>query len=295
VEGLVVKLLAEEGTRVERGSPLARLRTTNLEIRLRAAQGQLKEADARRSRAERVLNRARELFDQELISTNEFDDAMADFNAWDGRVIQLAAEIERIELDLERCTIRSPIAGVVVAEHIEVGGWIGVGDPVMDVIATENLDIRVELPERYFHLLTGEESAVVHVNPTLEIPAELSAIIPLADSRSRVFPIKVSIPNKDGRLAAGMLVEVSLPVGTPQSTVIVPKDAVVTRGPAKSVFVIADDNTAREVPVQVGAGVGAWLVVEGEITAGEKVVTRGNERLFAGQAVQGEPLAYELP
>ena len=295
VEGLVIEIVAREGTRVKRGESLAKLRTTNLKISLRAAQGQLQEAEARRERAERVLGRARELFEQELISPGEFDDANADFSAWDGRVQQLSADIERIQLDINRCTIRSPINGVVVAEHIEIGGWIGVGDPVMEVISTDKLEVRVELPERYFHLIAQNEAATVHLNRELEIPGRVSAIIPLADARTRVFPIKISIPNQDGRLAAGMLVEVSVSVGEPDRTLIVPKDAVVTQGPQRSVFVIAEDNTAKQVPVVLGGGVGEWLVVEGDIEPGAKVVTRGNERLFPGQPVEGEALAYELP
>ena len=54
VEGLVIEILAREGRRVKRGDPLAKLRTKNLELRLAAAKGQLKEAQARKERAERV-------------------------------------------------------------------------------------------------------------------------------------------------------------------------------------------------------------------------------------------------
>jgi len=45
----------------------------------------------------------------------------------------------------------------------------------------------------------------------------------------------------------------------------------------------------------VGAGVGAWIEVQGGVQAGQKVVTRGNERLMNGQAVQAQPLEMRLP
>ena len=55
------------------------------------------------------------------------------------------------------------------------------------------------------------------------------------------------------------------------------------------------DNKIAEVPVQVGAGVGAWVEVHGGVQPGQKVVTRGNERLMNGQAVQGQVLEMRLP
>jgi membrane fusion protein (multidrug efflux system) len=297
VEGLVVELLAREGSHVARGEPLAQLRTTNLKLRLRSARGQLKEAQARLDWAEGELDRARGLLEQDLISDGDFDQARADFRAWEGRVEQLTADIERIKTDLDRCTIRSPIAGVVVAEHIDVGAWIDMGDPVLDVLATDELEVRVEVPERYFPMVTDEVEVLVHpaASPELDITGRVSAVIPLANTGSRVFPIKVSIPGQEGRLAPGMLVHVSLPLGEPRNSTIVPKDAIVAQGPGRFVFLIGEDGTVQQLPVETGTGLGAWIVVAGSLQPGQKIVTRGNERLFPGQAVLGEPLAYELP
>ena len=92
-----------------------------------------------------------------------------------------------------------------------------------------------------------------------------------------------------------MLAQISLPEGTPYRAVVVPKDAVVTRGPQKFVFLVNGNNTTTEVPVQIGTGVGAWVEVQGGVQAGQKVVTRGNERLMNGQPVQGQPLEIQLP
>jgi membrane fusion protein, multidrug efflux system len=103
VAGLVVELPAREGRAISKGDVIARLRTDELALRLRAAQGQHTEALARKGRAERQLGRARDLLAQEAISPEQFDDAYSEFNAWVGRIQQLEAEIERIELDIERC------------------------------------------------------------------------------------------------------------------------------------------------------------------------------------------------
>ena len=83
--------------------------------------------------------------------------------------------------------------------------------------------------------------------------------------------------------------------GERYEALLVPKDAVVRVGPQEQVFRIKDDGTVEPIPVQIGQGVGEWLVVAGPLAGGDRVVTRGNERLQPGQAVRGEPLEYPVP
>jgi hypothetical protein len=91
-----------------------------------------------------------------------------------------------------------------------------------------------------------------------------------------------------------MLCRVSFPAGSPYKATIVPKDAVVTQGSQRTVFVL-QDGQANPVPVQMGAGAGLWVEVRGPIQPGQTVITRGNERLQPGQSVAGELLEYKLP
>jgi hypothetical protein len=112
--------------------------------------------------------------------------------------------------------------------------------------------------------------------------------------RSRVFPIKVAINNEAKRLATGMLVQVSLPVGESRSVTLVPKDAVINQGASRIVYTINAESMAEALPIQTGEGYGAWIEANG-IEPGTRVITRGNERIFPGQPVAGELQEYELP
>jgi RND family efflux transporter MFP subunit len=297
VEGLVDRLAAREGDAVRRGDPLVVLRTTNLELRLRRAQGQIKEARARLDLAHSNFERSRDLRESGVISEREFDDAYSELNAWQGRTDALTAEIEQVEVDLERCVIRAPFDGTVVQERTDVGQWISVGDPVADVVALDRLEVRVEVPERYFPtLLPGVRAAVsFEAMPGVAIDGEVIAIIPRADPQARTFPVKVRIPSENRAIGVGMLAQVDLPLGEPYRATLVPKDAIIAQGPRRIVYRINGDDTVENVEVEVGRGMGAWSVVEGPLEAGTRVVTRGNERLQPGQAVQGSSLEYPLP
>jgi RND family efflux transporter MFP subunit len=212
-------------------------------------------------------------------------------------VEQYAANIARINEDIARSTILAPFAGVVAAERTEVGQWLSVGDPVVEILSLTELEVRVEVPERYFRNLRAGigTTVVLDATPDTVIPGRIHAILPAADPQARTFPLKIAIPNSDRRIGVGMLAQVSFPVGQSVQATIVPKDALVRQGPQELVYLMNGEGTVNPVPVQRGQAVGSWVEVRGPIQPGMKVVTRGNERLQPGQAVQGESLEYPLP
>jgi RND family efflux transporter MFP subunit len=298
VEGLVAQMLVREGDKVRPGQPLARLRTAPLDLRRRAAAAGLKEAEARYKLAERGLARARELFGSGTIAQQQLDEASYEVDAWQGRVDRLAAEIAQIDLDMERSAVPAPFGGVVVARRCDVGEWLEVGAPVAEMISLDDLEIEVDVPERYFSdLKTGEPAGIRFESlPGVEIEGRISAVVPRADPQSRSFPLKVRFGAGGARVGTGMLAQVSLPAGDSFRATLVPKDAVVPQGPRRIIYLLNGDDKVSLVPVSLGTGVGSWIVIEGgEVRPGQKVVTRGNERLQPGQAARGEPLEYPLP
>ena len=297
VAGLVVEFPAKEGLRVEAGQKLAQLRTTTQQIQLTSQKASLREAEARLKLAETRLKRARELFQQGIIAQQEADDAQSEFNAWQGRVDSLTAEVARIEDEIERCTIIAPFGGVVTRELTEVGQWVITGGPVVSLLAIDEVEIRIEVPERYFSSIrVGVNTSVTFESlPGLVLQGRVISVIPQADAQSRTFPAKVLVSNRSGRIGAGMLAAVSFPAGETYRATMIPKDAVVTRGPRQFVYRVNGDNTVEELAVETGSGAGAWIEVRGGVLAGDKVVTRGNERLRPGQPVQASVIEYERP
>jgi RND family efflux transporter MFP subunit len=185
----------------------------------------------------------------------------------------------------------------VVAERTDMGQWVDVGGPVVELMSLEELEVRVEVPERYFRNMRRNGGARVTFEslPGMDVEGVISAIIPRADTQARTFPVKVRIPNRGGRIAVGMLAQVSLPAGESYRATVVPKDAVIRQGDEQIVFTLNGDGTVQRAAVSTGPGLGEWIVVEGSIRPGQKVVTRGNERLQPGQQVIAEPLEYRLP
>jgi RND family efflux transporter MFP subunit len=297
VAGLVEELLVREGDVVKKEQPLARLRTTTRKLQRQARGAQRREAEARLKQAERNLERASELNEEGIISRQQYDDRFYEVDAWRGRVEQLNAEIAQIDLSLRQSTIRAPFAGTITTERTEVGEWLDTGDAVVEIHTLDELEVRVDVPEQYFRSLNPGARATVTFEalPGLETSGRITAIIPSADTEARTFPIKVRISNRQGRIGVGMLAQVSFPAGSSYRATVVPKDAVIRRGPQEFVYLMNGDSTVSMVAVETGQGVGSWVAVEGSVEAGQKVITRGNERLQPGQPVAGTPLEYQLP
>ncbi len=123
----------------------------------------------------------------------------------------------------------------------------------------------------------------------------MSALVPKADPQARTFPIKVTVHNEQGHIGAGMLAQVSFSAGEVYRATMVPKDAIISRGPQKLLYRVNGDNTVEELSVETGAGAGVWIEINGPVRPGDKIITRGNERLAPGMGVNATPLEYAVP
>jgi RND family efflux transporter MFP subunit len=214
----------------------------------------------------------------------------------EARVAIQKAEVEKLEDQLKKYTIRSPFEGYVVAEYTEVGAWISRADPVAEVAAIDPVEVTVAVPEQYVSQLDPQALATLRLEalPDRIIEAQIARIVPQADVRSRSFPVKFILENKPNEkghpIKAGMLAQVALAVGSPRQATLVPKDALVLGGRMPLVYVLSEDPSGQQtianpVPVQLGISDGSYIQVSGQLEPGQRVVVRGNERLRPGAAV----------
>jgi len=290
VPGMVIELAAREGDRVKKGDLLARLRPTYYELQRKQAQAALVEAQARLDLASRNRKRADELFSEKVISQQDFDNAVSELQAWQGRVAQNESSIAQLDLALKLSQIRAPFSGVVTSRLTQVGRWLTEGGEVAGLVSRSKLEMRVDVPERYFSSLKVGTAAEIRIDALDgNWSGKISRIVPRTNGESRTFPVLVTFNRSDSSIGIGMLGSVALPLGRTSTQTTVPKDAIVRSGGSNSVFVLKDDSSVEMVPVTTGSGNADWIAVRGNIKVGDRVITRGNERLQPGQTVQASP------
>lgn len=205
------------------------------------------------------------------------------------------AIVDKLKDQIKKYTIRARFDAFVVKEHTEVGQWLNRGDLVAEILGLDEVDVVASVLESHIPFIQNGTSARIEVPalPDQLFVGKVQAVVPQGDERSRTFPVRIRLKNviTDNKpmLNAGMLARVVLPTGPSMSRLMVPKDAVVLGGAGPRVFVIqADDHNgaiANPIPVRLGTAEGALVEVIGDLSKGQKVVIRGNERLRPGQSI----------
>lgn len=338
-EGQILAQLLTETLEIERAAAMAELdlsmqRLAELENGSRPediaeADANMRSAQAALTNAEGKLRRMQLLSTRSAASPEELEDAKEHamaakfaFKATEAllnrlkegarmeTIAQATAQVElqrqRLKLIEDRITksaISAPFDGFVSSEFTEVGAWISRGDPIVEVIQLNEVEIQAPVTaEMVVSLRKGD---VIRVEFP-ELPDELltgtiERIVPVTATRARTFPVHIKLKNRihDGTpmLMAGMLARVYLPAGKREMLPLVPKDALVLNGNERSVFVVdrnADHDSAsgeridtvRKVDVDLGVAVDDRIQVRGDIKVNDLVVVVGNERLAPNAQVR---------
>jgi membrane fusion protein (multidrug efflux system) len=285
--GIVSKMLVEEGDHVKKNQTMCEQDTTQLKLKIEAARAELAEAKVLQSQARRDWERQKRLFDINSVSEKAYDDARFKVDGARKKVARLRANLGFLEDQLSKKQIKAPVSGYVVKRHCLVGQWLGEGDAAITIVVPDPIRLMVPVPERYVPAIKKGDQAEVTFDalPGRTFKGAIDAVILRADEAARTFPVRIKISNPDGAIKPGMLGRATLPAGNLHRALLVPKDALVLSGTRKTVFVVIN-QTARLVPVEIGAAYGPLIEVKGDLKPGLEVVVRGNERLRPGQPVQ---------
>ncbi len=263
----------------------------------------VKEAKARLEEARKNRDRIVELNEKGILSqseretadaayeiaANRFRDALEEVNNRLAQLAQRRAEVEIARQQLADTVIRAPFDGAIQERRTSPGEYLIAGRPVVTIVQTDPLRLRVEAPER--------ESAAVRPGQPVRVWVEgnasallgaISRVSPAIDRQSRMLIVEADIPN-DGSLRAGSFVRAEIITRDDQRALSVPADALVTFAGIEKVFVV-EKNKAVEKPVSIGRRGTNWVEVVNGVKAGE-VVVRNPGNLQSGEAVTVQPPA----
>lgn len=287
VSGKVLEMRVEEGDRVRAGEVLVRIDTELLDktiASMRASHGQ---ALADLEKAKRDLARMENLFRQESISEQLYDENRFRVQSLEKKAESLQADLERLEAERTKKEIRAPFDGLVQRKRVDRGEWLSPGTAVATLARDDSVDAVVEVP--------GEILRFLPAGTTLEVRAagrrmsgKVTAIVPRGDVASRTFPVKIRVENRGG-LIEGMEARVEVPSGARGKSLRVPRDALASAN-GKTVVFTVEEGKAKGIPVRVTSYDGDSAAVEAEgLRRGMPVIVKGNERVREGQPVNISP------
>lgn len=290
--GLVQGITVEEGSRVAPGDVLLELDPELAELQWQAARASAEQARLALRDARRRLQEARALAPQQSIAETAVRDLEAEV-AEDEALLSAAQAREGYQLALlERHTLRAPFAGVVSGKLTELGQWVEPGQAVLDLVAMDALRLDFAVAEDYLPRITPDAAVSFRLNAAPEriYRGTVATIVPVTDPGARTFLLRVHADEPVDRLMPGMSVEATLRLQTSQEGLTVPRDATL-RYPDGRVIVWTvvpgeDGPRVRENLVRIGLAFDGLVEIREGLSAGDRVVVRGNEALQGGQRVQ---------
>ena len=283
MSGRVEEVRFEEGQHVKNNQILIKLGADILNQRLLATSATYEQVLTELEIARIEFERREKLFQSKAISEQSYDENRFRVKGLEKRAESLKAEVERIEIELQKKTIRAPFDGIVVKRHVDRGEWLSEGATVAVLAKDDVVDIVANVSERFIPFI----QIGMQVNATInsqEISGTVLAVVPRGDVATRTFPVKIRTANTLA-LIEGMTAKVVLPVEKPRKSLLVPRDAVIAvRG--QTVIYAINDSKAQMIPVDVIGYQGLAAGIEGAgLADGMQVVVKGNERLRNGQKV----------
>ncbi|MEZ5332720.1 MAG: efflux RND transporter periplasmic adaptor subunit [Thermoanaerobaculia bacterium] len=274
--------VAAGGDRGGAREPLARIDDEAVRLQLRTDEATIKRLEANLSYLEAEVARLERLTREQVVAANQLEQTSSQAEA--ARQELEAARVGRDQtlFRLERSQIAAPFGGQVVERLAQPGGFVSTGIEVVRLVDTRNVEVSARAPLSVAPYLREGQTVVVE-DGGRRTEAVVRTLAAVGDERSRTFEVRLT-PRGEPWLV-GTAVRAVLPASEPRDVLAVPRDALVLRAEEAYLFRLAGDDTVERVTVTTGIAQGPLIAVEGALSAGDRVVVRGAERLRPGQQV----------
>ena len=292
VGGVISQVHFQEGQEVKKDDLLFTIDPRPMQAALDAARAARARDQAQLENAKIQFNREQKLFDQKLVSQDEFDTSKAGLDALIGTVAADQAAVTNAELNLGFTGIRAPFDGRTGSLQFHEGNVVKAPD---DTLLTINqihpIYVAFGVLEQYLPVIKREmRDKTLKVQASFENmdappQGELTFIDNSVDPTTGQIQLRATFPNEDGTLWPGQFVQVVLTLSDLTNAIVVPSQAVQTGQNGQFVYVVNPDQIAEERPITIGITYQGETVVQSGLKAGETVVTDGQLRLAPGTKV----------
>lgn len=287
VAAKVEALPKEKGQTVKKGDLLVELNTDLLKADLDREAAEVRFAQSEMDRVQALQQRG-------AATANEVDTART-------RLEVSQAELATAQAHMQRSRIFAPFDGMIDQRFVEVGAYLQVGMPVARIVDSSIAKVAVDVPERdiQFVRLGQKQQIVVETSGSISgtrpivLEGTVTYVSKIADPQTHSTRIEISVPNVNGHLRAGQMVNVRLTRQMLSRLVMVPLRSVIPLEEGKQVFVVEkiqkqdQSVTGQAVARNVELGIirGESVQVLSGLDEGDMLIVEGNRYVGQGQSV----------
>ncbi len=301
VEGFLVERAFKDGADVIAGDLLFVIDTRPFEAALEAAEAQLAEDLAALSYAREQVSRYKSLVEKDYITRDAYDEYLTQATEAQAIVEADRANVVQAELNLSYCTMYAPFDGRIGRRLVDVGNLVGAGSEAT-LLATI-----VQLDPIYVYFNVAERDIPEILKQQNIKPLTLSIVLPdeskhpedgtvdfvdnQVDVTTGTITLRGVVSNASKTLLPGQYVKVQLLLEQQPNTLVVPSQAVGEQQGDTYVYVVGNDNKAEFRNVTAGSSYGGMRIIEKGVSAGEKVIVNGLQKVKPGITVKTETQA----
>ncbi len=290
--GLVTGQYFIEGQEVKAGDLLLTIDPRPYQAALEKSEGELAQNIANLRQAKETAERNAPLVQQQYISQLDYDQLITNVYTNEALVIQGKADVATAQINLEYCTISSPIDGVTSKLLIVPGNYVPVGgsSPLMTINQIRPIRVSLYVPEKDLPHIASLQSqkplkTIAYLQNLPPSEGEILLIDNQVEESTGTILVQALFPNEDKKLWPGEFVSVRIILETRQNATVVPSHAVQVGQQGPYAFILKNDRRVELRSVKIAQKEGDLTIIDSGIEPGETVIVEGQMNLKAGEQV----------
>ena len=301
VNGYITAMHFKEGEKVKKGQKLYSIDQQQSEAAYRQAIANLSVQETNLVRAQKDVERYRELEKQDAIAKQQVDYAEANYSSAQKLVEAAKATVRSVQTNVRYSTIIAPFDGTIGISLVRLGASVTPGQTLLNTISSDDpiaVDISVDQREiyKFTQLLMRKPSKgdstfrLSFGSQVYSHPGTISVIDRAVDAQTGTIKMRISFPNPDHTLRAGMSGTLLVESSSTEKSVLIPFKAVTEQLGEFFVYVV-DSAKVSQRKVLLGKQVNRNIIVKDGLKVGETIVTEGVQNLREGSAISIAPPA----
>ncbi|MBK0403189.1 efflux RND transporter periplasmic adaptor subunit [Adhaeribacter sp. BT258] len=289
VSGYITQIFVQDGQKVTKGQKLYEIDRTRYQANYNQAQASLRSAQANLEKIRKDAERYENLAKQDAIAKQRVDYALADLQSAKAQVASAQAGVSSAANELSYSLITAPMNGTIGISQVKVGAQVSPGTTLLNTISAEDpisVDIVInekEIPR--FTRLQNQQAATDSTftiqfsdNSVYKFPGKIQAIDRAVNRQTGTITVRVSFPNPERALIAGMSVVLRVRNADIGEQLVIPEKAVTQQMGEFYAYKIQGDSVLQQ-KISLGSKLQGSIVVREGLKAGDKIVVEGTQKL----------------
>ena len=259
--GKIIRIRFTEGTRVKKGDLLAKIND-------RPLQAQLQKLEAQQKLAEEKEFRQRSLLNKDAISQESYDQIETELQT-------IQADINLIKARISETELRAPFDGIIGLRYLSEGGYANPSSKIARLVKISPLKVEFAIPERYADQVTIGFPVTFVVDGSSEVyQANVYAVDPQVEEKTRTIVIRAYYPNKNEELKSGRYAAVTLLLSQIDNAIAIPSEALIPEMEGETVYVYRKGK-AESIRVSTGLRTESLVQITDGLKFGDTLLTSG--------------------